>query len=188
MEPESMTVAELNQAVKDLREANYQLSLRAQKAEEHVTELDNFFLAEKDERTTLLRAFEGVCKVLSKECLGFHVREISKENQWALKYTLGQGWMVVCGLGGVGAAMTRYNGYVKDTWSMMIALEMVSLAMRGGWGGSAKVSNLRNTVEQVYLQLTDEDRREDHWKSKVCAALATIQVLCPEIADINNSA
>lgn len=87
----------------------------------------------KERREDLLRAFRELCNALGKECKEFNYNDITKSGQWALAYRKNCGWLIVCGLGGCGCALTRFNGYIKGTWNMMIAMEMTTMAVRGGW-------------------------------------------------------
>jgi hypothetical protein len=80
---------------------------------------------EAQHQEDLLAAFERLCERMGKTCRGFDADAIDDFHQWALKYRPGGGWMIVCGRGGVGCALTRYNGYIKSTWEMLIAVEML---------------------------------------------------------------
>lgn len=85
---------------------------------------------EAQNQVDLLSAFNRFCALRGKTSHGFDVGAITAVNQWALKYVPRCGWMIVSGLGGCGAAMTRFNGYIKDTWSMLIAVEMMEKVTR----------------------------------------------------------
>jgi hypothetical protein len=75
-------------------------------------------------------ALDRLCQELGTTSRGFDVGAINGPDQWALKYTPGCGWMVVCGLGGCGAALSRWNGYIRYRWNLLMALEMAQITMR----------------------------------------------------------
>lgn len=69
-------------------------------------------------------------------CRGFDPNLIDGRDQWALIHKRGYGRMVVCGLGGCGVALGRFNNYIPTRWSMLMALEMardiaVKFTMKG---------------------------------------------------------
>ncbi len=68
----------------------------------------------KQVRDELLDAFEQLCKKFGVKSMGFDYNAITATKQWALSYTEGLGWMIVCGLGGCGCALSRWNGYIGD--------------------------------------------------------------------------
>lgn len=72
----------------------------------------------------LLDAFERLCAQMGVICRGFDRNLIDGGDQWALFHRRGYGWMVVCGLGGCGVALGRFNNYIPTRWSMLMALEM----------------------------------------------------------------
>ena len=69
-------------------------------------------------------ALERLCKAVGTTSRGFDVGAINGPDQWALHHRPGAGWMVVCGLGGCGAALSRWNGYIRYRWNVLMALEM----------------------------------------------------------------
>ena len=75
-------------------------------------------------RKQLEVALQNLCRAMGTTSRGFDVDAIDGGNQWALEYTKGCGWMVVSGLGGVGAALSRWNGYIRNRWNLLMALEM----------------------------------------------------------------
>ena len=86
----------------------------------------------------LLSAFERMCRALGKVSRGFDADAITAPidgpkhdgtSQWAMKHTKGFGWMVVCGAGGCGAALSRGCGYVKKKWDFLMLIEAVTWAM-----------------------------------------------------------
>ena len=82
----------------------------------------------------LASALQRLCQEVGATSRGFNVEAIDGRDQWALKYTKGYGWMVVCGLGGCGAAISRWNGYIRYRWNLLMALEMaweVARKLRG---------------------------------------------------------
>jgi len=81
-------------------------------------------------KASLLQAFENMCKALSKTSRGFDVKAIDGKNQWAMTYKPKCGWMVVCGLGGCGAALSRWNGYMQTRWNFLMMLEAVTDARK----------------------------------------------------------
>ena len=85
----------------------------------------------------LLAAFERMCRALGKVSRGFDVDAITAPidgprhdgtTQWAMKRVEGFGWMVVCGAGGCGAALSRGAGYVKKKWDFLMLIEAVAQA------------------------------------------------------------
>ena len=72
----------------------------------------------------LVDALNRLCEAVGTTSRGLDVSAINGKDQWALKYTPGVGWMVVCGLGGCGAALSRWNGYMRYRWNVLMALEM----------------------------------------------------------------
>ena len=76
----------------------------------------------------LLHAFERMCKQLGKQSRGFDVEAIDGRDQWAMRHRPECGWMVVCGLGGCGAALSRWNGYVPTRWSLLMLIEAVEIS------------------------------------------------------------
>ncbi len=81
----------------------------------------------KVKKAELLRAFERVCKLIGKKSNGFdaNINLDNGRNQWAMLYRKKCGWMVVCGSGGCGAALSRWNGYLPTRWSFLMMLEAV---------------------------------------------------------------
>lgn len=75
----------------------------------------------KDE---LVAALDRLCAAVGTTSRGLNVDAINGPNQWALSHLPGAGWMVVCGLGGCGAALSRWNGYIRYRWNVLMALEM----------------------------------------------------------------
>lgn len=85
------------------------------------------FMAIKTPKVTkkqLLDAFQRLCTEMNVTCRGFDPDAINGRDQWALIHKRGCGWMVVCGLGGCGVALGRWNNYLPTRWSMLMALEM----------------------------------------------------------------
>jgi hypothetical protein len=76
-------------------------------------------------KTELLGVFNHMCAVLGKQSLGFNPDLINGADQWAMKYTPKCGWMVVSGLGGCGAALSRWNGYMQTRWNFLMMMEAV---------------------------------------------------------------
>lgn len=83
----------------------------------------------------LLSAFERMCRQLGVMSRGFDADAITAPidgpkydgiEQWAMRHTEGLGWMVVCGAGGCGAALSRGNGYVKKKWNFLMLIEAVA--------------------------------------------------------------
>jgi hypothetical protein len=81
-------------------------------------------------KAQLLQAFERMCKALGKTSRGFDVEAIDAQDQWAMKYTPKCGWMIVCGLGGCGVPLGRWNAYVQTRWNFLMLLEAVETACR----------------------------------------------------------
>jgi hypothetical protein len=75
-------------------------------------------------RKQLTDALSRLCQLVGTTSRGLDVEAIDGPDQWALRHTPGLGWMVVCGLGGCGAALSRWNGYIRYRWNMLMALEM----------------------------------------------------------------
>lgn len=84
----------------------------------------------------LLDAFASMCNKLGIVSRGFDVKAITAPidgdkhdgtKQWAMNKAE-CGWMVVCGKGGCGAALSRWNGYVRTRWDFLMLLEAVSWA------------------------------------------------------------
>jgi hypothetical protein len=75
-------------------------------------------------RAELVDALDRLCDAVGTVSRGFNVEAIDGPDQWALRYCRGYGWMVVCGLGGCGCALSRANGFVRNRWSLLMALEM----------------------------------------------------------------
>ena len=75
-------------------------------------------------------ALDRLCRAMGTTSRGFNVDAIDGMDQWALMYKPGAGWMVVSGLGGCGAALSRWNGYIRYRWNLLMALEMAESAMR----------------------------------------------------------
>jgi len=82
----------------------------------------------------LLDAFEDLCRVMGTTNRGFDYKAITAPisgaaydgtEQWAMMYRDGMGWMVVGGIGGCGAALSRWNGYMRTRWDFMMMLEAV---------------------------------------------------------------
>ncbi len=81
--------------------------------------------------TDLLNAFEHLCKVAGKQSRGFDVTAIDGEDQWAMKNTPKYGgWMAVCGLGGCGVAVGRFNARLPTRWSFLMMLEAYAQGCR----------------------------------------------------------
>lgn len=83
----------------------------------------------------LLFAFETMCRQLGKVSKGFDAESITAPcdgdkydgtDQWAMKYTKRCGWMIVCGKGGCGCALSRFNGYVQTRWNFLMLIEAVT--------------------------------------------------------------
>lgn len=79
----------------------------------------------KVSRQELLDTFDRMCKALGKSSKGFEPGKITGKDQWAMQYRKDCGWMIVCGLGGCGAALSRWNGYVQNRWDLMMLMEAV---------------------------------------------------------------
>jgi len=86
----------------------------------------------------LLDAFGRLCKKIGVVSRGFDVAAITAPcdgakhdgtTQWAMKKTKGLGWMVVCGKGGCGCALSRWNGYIKGRWNFLMMIEAVTWAL-----------------------------------------------------------
>jgi hypothetical protein len=82
----------------------------------------------KVSRAKLLDRFETMCTTLGKQSRGFDVDAINGVDQWAMRKKA-EGWMIVCGLGGCGSALTRWNGYVATRWSLLMLIEAVTNAL-----------------------------------------------------------
>ena len=72
----------------------------------------------------LVTALDDLCRVVGTTSRGLNVDAIDGPDQWALAHRPGTGWMVVSGLGGCGAALSRWNGYIRYRWNVLMALEM----------------------------------------------------------------
>jgi hypothetical protein len=90
----------------------------------------------KVKKRELLSAFELLCKKMGVVSKGFHPESITAPidgekydgtKQWAMKKT-SFGWMVVCGKGGMGAVLSRWNGYIKGRWNFLMMIEAVTWA------------------------------------------------------------
>ncbi len=81
-------------------------------------------------RAQLLEAFERMCLALGKTSRGFDAKAISAKDQWAMSYTPKCGWLIVCGLGGCGVPLGRWNAYVQTRWNFMMLLEAVAEGVR----------------------------------------------------------
>jgi len=86
-------------------------------------------------KAALLQAFEILCDKLGVKSRGFDVEAITAPcdgpaydgtKQWAMKYTKGCGWMIVCAKGGCGCALSRWNGYVQTRWNFLMLIEAVT--------------------------------------------------------------
>lgn len=75
-------------------------------------------------KAQLVDALNRLCEAVGTTSRGLNVGAIDGPDQWALKHTPKFGWMVVCGLGGCGAALSRWNGYIRYRWNVLMALEM----------------------------------------------------------------
>jgi len=96
----------------------------------------------------LLKTFERMCTSLGVLSRGFHPEDITAPidgarydgtKQWAIHHNQ-KGWMVVCGSGGCGAALSRWNGYVRERWDFLLLLEAVEIASKKSPGLKAGVS------------------------------------------------
>ena len=85
----------------------------------------------------LLRAFDRMCRRLGKVSRGFDAGAITAPldgakhdgtTQWAMKHTKGFGWMIVCGSGGCGAALSGAGGYVKKRHDLLMLIEAVDIS------------------------------------------------------------
>ncbi len=85
----------------------------------------------------LLRAFDKMCKRLGKVSRGFEPNKITAPidgdkydgtSQWAISYTTGFGYMIVCGAGGCGCALGRSGGYIKKRWNLLMLIEAVDIS------------------------------------------------------------
>lgn len=81
-------------------------------------------------KARLLEAFEGMCLALGKTSRGFDVAAIKGKGEWAMRYCEKCGWMVVCGLGGCGVALGRWNAYMQTRWNFMMMMEAVTETAR----------------------------------------------------------
>jgi hypothetical protein len=63
------------------------------------------------------------------------------KTRWAMKYTKGCGWMVVCGTGGCGAPLSRWNGYMQTRWNFLMMIEAVDNVVR--------TSNAFDAIEKI---------------------------------------
>ena len=81
----------------------------------------------------LLHALEVLCRQFNAVSRGFDYNAITAPidgdkydgtTQWAIRHT-SQGYMIVCGHGGCGAVMARWNGYIRTRWDFLMAMEMV---------------------------------------------------------------
>ncbi len=77
-------------------------------------------------REDLARAFERMCKTLGKTSRAFDVNAIDGPHQWAMMNRDGL-WMIVSGLGGCGAAVSRRNGYVQGDWNFLMLIEAIEI-------------------------------------------------------------
>lgn len=92
----------------------------------------------------LVDALDRLCAAVGTTSRGTNVDAIDGPSQWALAYRPGAGWMVVSGLGGCGAALSRWNGYIRYRWNVLMALEMarhIAVTMKS----AAKGTDERNT-------------------------------------------
>ena len=78
----------------------------------------------------LLQAFDRMCKTLGKTSRGFDKDAIDGKDQWAMKYTKDCGWIIVCGLGGCGIPLGRWNAYMQTRWNFLMMLEAVEQAVQ----------------------------------------------------------
>ena len=76
-----------------------------------------------------------MCNALGVVSAGFDVDAITApidgprhdgKTRWAMKHTKRCGWMVVCGAGGCGAVLSRWNGYMQTRWNFMMMIEAVA--------------------------------------------------------------
>jgi len=83
----------------------------------------------------LLNTFESVCHLAGVVSRGFDREAITAPidgdvydgtTQWAMHYEKSMGWMVVSGWKGCGAALSRWNGYVRTRWDFLMLLEALS--------------------------------------------------------------
>jgi hypothetical protein len=86
----------------------------------------------------LLRVFESLCSRMGKTSAGFDASAITApidgpkhdgKSRWAMKHTKGLGWMVVRGTGGCGAALSRWDGYMRTRRSFLLMMEAVIWAL-----------------------------------------------------------
>jgi len=125
----------------------------------------------------LANALQRLCNAVGTTSRGFDVNAIDGGDQWALKHNPGAGWMVVCGLGGCGAALTRWNGYIRYRWNMLMALEiaqeshaamawMSHLLQHGGEMTSDQRAWLGGHFTKVCVQVNSEaELREVHQRA-----------------------
>lgn len=91
----------------------------------------------KVSKKELLQSFERMCKVFGVVSAGFDRQAITApidgdkydgKIRWAMNYEKRFGWMVVCGAGGCGACLSRYNGYMQTRWNFLMMIEAVTNA------------------------------------------------------------
>jgi hypothetical protein len=87
----------------------------------------------------LLRTFQYLCDVMGVVSRGFDREAITAPidgsaydgtSQWAMHHEIKLGWMVVCGAGGCGAALSRWNGFIMNRWDFLMMMEAVIHAIR----------------------------------------------------------
>jgi hypothetical protein len=81
----------------------------------------------KMRKQELLGAFERMCKALGKTSRGFDHKNNGRD-EWSMRYQPGHGWMVVSGIGGCGASLSRWNGYMQTRWNFLMMMEAVNHA------------------------------------------------------------
>jgi hypothetical protein len=88
-------------------------------------------------KAELLRAFEAMCRKIGVESAGFDPKAItapidgSKHDgvtRWAISYNKRFGYMIVSGAYGCGCPLSRFNGYVKNRWDLLMLIEAVTHA------------------------------------------------------------
>ena len=117
----------------------------------------------------LVSALDRLCAIVGKTSHGFAVDRINGGDQLAIKYTPGFGWMVVCGIGGCGAALSRAGGYHRTRWSLLMALEMSFLVARGIAPEITDV-RLENLNGGVNMKTPTPQDYEDVLESRAAAA------------------